>query len=41
MDASSRIGIMAILSTPYWVIDRVKGRRVKILRVLHGSRKYP
>jgi toxin ParE1/3/4 len=32
---------LVILGTPYLVIYRVKGKRVEILRVLHGSRKYP
>jgi toxin ParE1/3/4 len=32
---------LVILGTPYLVIYRVKGQRLHILRVLHGSRKYP
>jgi toxin ParE1/3/4 len=32
---------LVILGSPYLVIYRVKGQRVEILRVLHGSRKYP
>jgi toxin ParE1/3/4 len=32
---------LVILGTPYIVIYRVKGQWVHILRVLHGSRKYP
>ncbi|MUG95218.1 type II toxin-antitoxin system mRNA interferase toxin, RelE/StbE family [Scytonema sp. UIC 10036] len=32
---------LVIGSTPYFVVYRVKGERVEILRILHGSRKYP
>jgi toxin ParE1/3/4 len=32
---------LIILGTPYLVIYRVRGNRAEILRVLHGSRKYP
>jgi toxin ParE1/3/4 len=32
---------LVIASTPYLVVYRVKGKTVEILRVLHGSRKYP
>jgi toxin ParE1/3/4 len=32
---------LVIFGSPYLVIYRVKGQRIEILRVLHGSRKYP
>lgn len=32
---------LVILNSPYVVVYRVKGKTVEILRVLHGSRKYP
>jgi toxin ParE1/3/4 len=32
---------LVIGNTPYFVVYRVKGQRVEILRILHGSRKYP
>jgi toxin ParE1/3/4 len=32
---------LVIANTPYLVVYRVKGKTVEILRVLHGSRKYP
>jgi toxin ParE1/3/4 len=32
---------LAISSTPYFVVYRIKGKTVQILRVLHSSRKYP
>lgn len=32
---------LAISSTPYFVVYRVKGNTIQILRVLHSSRKYP
>ncbi|RAM50976.1 MAG: type II toxin-antitoxin system RelE/ParE family toxin [Hapalosiphonaceae cyanobacterium JJU2] len=32
---------LVILQTPYIVIYRVKGDTVQVIRILHGSRKYP
>jgi toxin ParE1/3/4 len=32
---------LVISSTPYFVVYRVKGSTVQILRVLHSARKYP
>jgi toxin ParE1/3/4 len=32
---------LAIAHTPYVLVYRVKGQGVEILRVLHGSKRYP
>ncbi|HAG85191.1 MAG TPA: type II toxin-antitoxin system mRNA interferase toxin, RelE/StbE family [Cyanobacteria bacterium UBA12227] len=32
---------LVIPSTPYFVVYRVKGNTVQILRVLHSARRYP
>jgi toxin ParE1/3/4 len=32
---------LVIAHTPYFLVYRVKGKRVEILRVLHGSKRYP
>ncbi|WP_017318836.1 type II toxin-antitoxin system RelE/ParE family toxin [Mastigocladopsis repens] len=32
---------LVIPNTPYFLVYRVKGTTVEILRILHGSRKYP
>jgi toxin ParE1/3/4 len=32
---------LMIAHTPYFLVYRVKGKTVEILRVLHGSKRYP
>jgi toxin ParE1/3/4 len=32
---------LVIAHTPYILVYRVKGKKVEILRVLHGSKRYP
>jgi toxin ParE1/3/4 len=32
---------LMIAHTPYFLVYRVKGNTVEILRVLHGSKRYP